>query len=158
MKILIKEDAIYIAGLFDGEGSIGLNSLDRKSRLEAGKTPTCTLRVRIRMTDENIVRWLYMTIGGRFYAKKLTKLYIEKKWKPYFEWGVVGEEAVMFLNQIYPYLKVKRLQAEVAFKYGETLYKLGYKKKMSEDVILKRNDLRGQMLILNKRGQEVNLP
>lgn len=146
------EDAIYIAGLFDGEGSIGLNLLDRKSKLEQGKTSTCTLRVRVRMTDGNIIKWLYATIGGRYYEHKPTKLYLEKGWKPYFEWGVVGEEAVAFLHIVYPHLRVKRLQAEIAFKYGETISTIGYKKRMSADIVLMRNDLRQQMLVLNKRG------
>ena len=144
---LHKEDAIYIVGLFDGEGSINLSKLSRLQ--EHGKTPTYLLRARVRMTDEAIVRWLLATIGGRFYSYQASK----GNRKPCFEWNVAGRNVMDFLSQIFPYLRVKRLQAEVAFAYGSTLNKIeGWKLKLSDEAVLAREQLRGKMLVLNKRG------
>ncbi len=148
---LSTEDAIYIAGLFDGEGCITLSKVSRIK--ERHKTPTFTLRARIRMTDKNIVNWLHTTIGGNYYDARNSigrKLKCPNS-KPYYEWGVACRNAIDFLIQIYPYLKVKRLQTEIAFKFGETFeYKRG--NQLSNDIVLKRNELRSEILILNHRG------
>lgn len=145
---LSRDDAIYIAGLFDGEGCI---TLSKASRLrEKRKTPTYVLRARIRMTDGALVKWLHAVIGGRYYAQRKPSQNPERR-KPYYEWGVAGKNAVKFLQQVFPYLRVKRLQAEVAFRYGQTRMK-GYHKKLSFEVINAREGLRDIMLELNKRG------
>ena len=148
INIIKKEDAIYIAGLFDGEGCISLSkSTYLRSRC---KTSTYILRARIRMTDIEIVKWLHKTIGGRFYGLRKVKI---THHKPYAEWGVAGKNTVEFLSQIYPYLKVKKLQTQVAFEYGKTL-KVGtlHRQQLSSNIVLIREELRNKMLKLNKRG------
>jgi len=143
-------DAIYIAGLFDGEGCISLTKCSRIK--ERYKTPTFTLRARIRMTDSNIINWLYITIGGNYYGERnpTSRRIKSPNGKPYFEWGVAGRNAIEFLKQIYPYLKVKHLQAEIAFKFGNTIkYCYG---KLPNDIVNQRAKLRSEMISLNHRG------
>lgn len=144
------QDAIYIAGLFDGEGSVNLSKSGTVKK--RWKTKTYTLRARIRMTDEFVVRWIHATVGGRFYTvKNPARLKQYPHGKLCYEWNVAGVNAVNFLRQIYPYLKVKRLQADVAFKYGRTLYKRvgGIRERLSDEIISKREVLRSEMLLLN---------
>jgi len=146
------EHAIYIAGLFDGEGCI---TLSKNSRLqEKCKTPTYTLRARVRMTDENTIRWLHSVIGGKFYSARNPpgRLITSPNSKPYFEWGVAGVNAVDFLKQIHPYLRLKKPQAEVAFKFGKTIFSNQGQKKIPDDIVLQRNNLRCDMVLLNHRG------
>jgi len=154
MKInqLSLQDAIYIAGLFDGEGCI---MLLKQSRLkEQCKTPTYILRVVVKMSNEDIIKWLHATIGGRFYSCVWPKA---PQYKSYYQWGIAGKNAITFLRQIYPYLRVKRLQAEVAFKYGKTYRKKEtWQLKLSDKVITEREHLRSKMLLLNQRGVVVN--
>lgn len=145
-----EQDAIYIAGLFDGEGSINLSKLSRKSKGEVGKTSTYLLRARIRMTDKNIVDWLRVTIGGCYYFYTASK---RPNQKVCHEWNVSGRNAIDFIKRIYPYLKIKRLQADVAFKFGETIDKGDmYIQRLSDSVINLRQNCRDDMLVLNKRG------
>lgn len=146
------EHAQYIAGLFDGEGCITLTKLSRLQ--ERCKTPTYALRCRIRMTDGNVIRWLHSVIGGRYYGQRVNKMLNRK---PYYEWGVAGRQGIRFLEQIYPYLRVKRLQAEIAFEYGKTLLisnkgMVNEKRKLSPILIEHRNTLRDKMLQANTRG------
>ena len=49
----------YIAGLFDGEGSISRYQTMRKGR----KNPTWVIRCEINMTDQTIIKWLHDTLG-----------------------------------------------------------------------------------------------
>lgn len=147
------EHAIYIAGLFDGEGCI---TLSKSSRLkELTKTPTYVLRARVRMTDENTIRWLHSVIGGRFYSAKNPPGRVSKSpnSKPYFEWSVAGINAVEFLKQISPYLRLKKPQAELAFTFGKTISKVGgVVSHLSSEVVIERNRLRDAMVQLNHRG------
>lgn len=104
------------------------------------------------MTDRDVINWLYITIGGRYYDARNSisrKLKCPRS-KPYYEWGVAGRNAIIFLKQIYPYLKVKRLQADIAFKFGDTIeYRYG---KLPEKIVLQRESFRSGMLLLNHRG------
>ena len=50
-------------------------------------------------------------------------------------------------------MKIKRLQADVAFKFGETIDKGDmYIQRLSDSVINLRQNCRDDMLVLNKRG------
>ena len=146
------QDTIYIAGLFDEEGSINLSKAKGITK-DRFKTPSYILRARVRMTDEHIVRWLHIVVGGRFYGPSNHKGRGSNS-KPYYEWCVAGKNAVEFLLQIYPYLKIKKFQADVAFKYGRTLHKRigGIKTRLPDEVISRREELRSEMLFLNRRG------
>lgn len=143
------EDSCYVAGLFDGEGTITLTKVSRTSKGELGKSPSFVLRARIRMTDKNIIDWLRITIGGRYYFYTASK---KPNQKPCHEWNVAGINAMSFLRDIYPYLKVKRLQADVAFRFGETIVTKGYHIRLSPEIMDRRQGLRAEMNILNKRG------
>lgn len=153
VKKISRDNAIYIAGLFDGEGSIGLIK-QSALRGDRRRNQTFCLKFRIRMTDESIIRWVHSIVGGRFYSARKNST---PNSRLYFEWCVVGRQGIEFLNQIYPFLKVKRLQAETAFEYGKTLFleKVGLtndQRTLSDDVVQLRSNLRNRMLSLNQRG------
>lgn len=146
------EDAIYIAGLFDGEGCISLSKNHTIKEKDGYRTPTFTLRAVIRMTNADIINWLYITVGGIIYnnCNSPARMKYSPKCKPYHQWGAAGRNAIYFLKQIYPYLKVKKLQAEIAFKFGNTLkYRYG---KLPNEIVLTREELRSEMTLLNHRG------
>jgi hypothetical protein len=115
VKTLSVEDAAYIAGFVDGEGHVGINITHSvSSRRKVGHS----IRLKITNTFPGVLDWIVERIGyGRVYTRKPFKGGVQ----PFYDFGLSGTRAVALLKQLYPYLKVKRLQAEVAFRYAETV-------------------------------------
>lgn len=99
-----KSDLNYIAGLFDGEGTIYWNDRNKK-----GSGWPC---VAIFMIDREGLELIH-----KYYPHKKGKLYIHSpeqltplgnKRQLQYGWKVQGQRAVNFLNEILPYLKLKR--------------------------------------------------
>jgi hypothetical protein len=112
------EMAAYFAGLFDGEGWIRVEV----KRGEHGGTGV--LCVGLGSTFLAIVTEMHQTFGGC-----LTKIRIPSKVsrKPMRDWRATNEVAADFLRVVYPYLRIKKRQAALAFKFrnimGQTLHK-----------------------------------
>lgn len=99
------EELAYAAGLFDGEGSICIcRNRNRYSLL-----------AQVTNTNPYATELFHELFGGSvsdYYKKLNTK-------KRIFHWVVQGERAGDFLAIIYPYLRMKRKQAELAFEFLE---------------------------------------
>ena len=109
------EDAAYIAGFADGEGCIGLHRTHSNTSL---RKVTHTVRFRITNTYLPVLQYIMQAIGHGTIVEKIKQ---HEHLKDQWEYCVSGVRAVLLLKQLFPYLKVKRLQAEIAFKYFETL-------------------------------------
>ena len=101
------EDFAYVAGLFDGEGSITIN----KNRSDCGR-PSYTLLVYITNTNEAVIDWLLTKFGGTLYTRSVSKGH-----RPCWDWKKYGNNARDFLTLINPYLRIKKHQAELAIKF-----------------------------------------
>lgn len=88
----------YLAGLLDGEGCITASP----------NGSYYWLGVRISNTDLGLADWLQTTLGGTVNV-----------WQPsgrrrrVFNWLLSGQRAADFLEQVSPYLIIKRRQAEL---------------------------------------------
>lgn len=103
----------YVAGLFDGEGSV-TSTMNRK-------TGQIQVRACVAMTDEHIIRLLHIAFGGYFGKQKK---YAEHH-KDTYAWYVTGNNLVAFLQLVLPHLIVKREEAEVALKLQQALTERG---------------------------------
>jgi intein/homing endonuclease len=92
----------YLAGFFDGEGSI--NIITRKRRIN----PEYTLSVAIGQKDGKTLDWIRENFGGNVYLVKRDGS---------FFWIITNQQALKFLLMIYPYLQYKKPQAELAIKF-----------------------------------------
>lgn len=93
------EDAIYLAALVDGEGSIG----ERRGGI----------RVRIGMTAVELVKDLCEEWGGCIYAKHPKN----PRHKPSLDWYIEEKDKVRsFLQKISPYLRLKGPHAALALR------------------------------------------
>ena len=135
-------DAAYIAGLFDGEGSI--NMFLNHSRKEDKRQETYGIRICITNTYPGILEWVAQTVGfGKVYNKRVRDGY-KKAWL----WFLVGSRAISFLRSVYPFLKIKKLQADVAFRYEGTIGdRLG--RCLTKDAISERKTLKVELSRLN---------
>lgn len=106
MKILTDQ---YLAGLFDGEGSVTVVKYHPKyspNRLHY------VLRVHIANTNKELMDLLVENLGG-FYRSAQGK----KEWKVDYQWALSADKAFRFLKSIYPHLVIKQKQADVAFEF-----------------------------------------
>jgi hypothetical protein len=106
----------YVAGLFDGEGSIVIGASKRQRSY--GVALNHWLQVGIGITDEPTVVWLRDTFGG--HVTRNGKRREQGARRACWSWRVMSNEAASFLKAVLPYLRVKREQAELAIAFQET--------------------------------------
>lgn len=130
------EVAAYLAGFWDGEGSIML----------IGRSDSGSIGVRstITNTSYDVLTWTAEVCGIGTVQRKPRKA---THHKPTWFWQIHGEGAESFLQQLIPYLKVKREQARLALAFQARLRDPS----MKADRIW-QEDWRQQMKALNARG------
>ncbi len=109
-----REELIYLAGLFDGEGTVGINSRYSKKHLHGQTDMGYAPYVRIGMNDERSIR----NVADFF---KVGHYYTEKSYKGYramHRWDCRNTEGTkMVLLMLEPFLRLKRPQAQLALKF-----------------------------------------
>lgn len=156
---MAKTDLAYMAGLFDGEGcvSIAKHSSNRYYNI------ACYLI----MANEYLPQLFQFRFGGRVSRKYNHPN--KPEWRPYWRWAISSQQAYRFLKTIYPYLILKKPQAEVAFKFiEEHTYQTGRHKLTEEQIALKEVDAmlmsslnRGKKYIENQQpeiDEDTDLP
>ena len=147
-----KLTAAYVAGLIDGEGSLEIQKKDTKYQT----------RIRICMTDERTIIWLKESFGGYFGTRKF-----DDNWKDAYVWDIHNNRLVKpFIEKVYPYLRIKRKQAEIIKEFLKTFNSESYKivknnseyhngrhKELSDKTLVKRERLFQEMRLLNKKGK-----
>ena len=125
VKKLKPEEAAYLGGLIDGEGTVTL------SNVHINKTRYIVIT--ISNTDYNLLKQVLKTVG----AGKITNKKTYKKWhKPSYAFQIYSRQALDVLSQITPYLQTyKKQRAELALnKYIELTPRNGkYNEKIKED-------------------------
>lgn len=102
-------DIKYIAGFFDGEGSVGIYKNSSK------KYPGFYLRTQITQNKgkevEGLMLFLKNAYGGNLGEQKTLSSGIK------YNWQLGSDSAVRFLEDIKPYLILKKKQAEIAIAW-----------------------------------------
>ena len=119
MREISKEDLIYIAGLFDGEGSVTLYEKRDKYRIK-----NLRLEAQIANTHKETLEWIkdLFKLGSVYKGAR-----VRKQTYHYF----VGDwQAAVFLTAILPYLKIKKAVVQEKLRrwleqYGLTDLQLG---------------------------------
>lgn len=98
----------YMAGLFDGEGSVMI----------ARPTPSAPTRYQLRvvlgMTDETTVRGFHSAIG----SGNIRVEHRHADWKPLYLWQETGRAAGAVLTRLRPHLITKALQADIGIEFA----------------------------------------
>jgi len=130
-----KTEFAYIAGIVDGEGSIGITRpmsfCSKKQTRGTGKRPDVVERnkkghekgaircpyvqVSVANTNEWLIHWLHFNFGGSIYCEQPGKNPLSKRacWR----WNITNKKAAEFLKLVLPYLKIKQEQAELAILF-----------------------------------------
>src|SRR5215472_1920853 len=111
----------YVAGLFDGEGSVCTYTYKGK---EPGRKYAAWLEVC--MCSEETVHWIKEHFGGSISVRKPKP---HHSWKrEQWHWKIPGDAAVAVLKMIYPFLITKKRQAALFFKFREVCKQTAWKR------------------------------
>ena len=130
----------YTAGIFDGEGCIGIYR-HKDKRLRKGFN--YFLCVSIWSTNQWLIQWLKMNYGGctLLRPKFSEEAYTSKK--PIWKWQLTARKAREFLELILPYLYLKRPEAELAISFQKANSK---RRKSEESLVL----IEAQQILMTK--------
>jgi len=99
----------YAAGIMDGEGCIRINWSIRSG---AGFSLTaCVSNTKVRLVD-----WLERHFGG-----SITVAPRDGNRQPLYKWNLYGAHAASFLRSVYPYLQIKKEEAECALAFYDLI-------------------------------------
>src|SRR5579872_1123564 len=146
-----REELIYLAGLFDGEGTITINSgYSKKYVIENHNSDMgYGVLVRIGMNDARSVKLYYDFFGvGQYFPEKSYKGY-----RAMHRWQSRNQKAVKeVLLKLEPFLRLKKPQAQLALKFlNECIRPEGVRIGIpfTPEVIEKRYEYYIQIKILN---------
>lgn len=100
-----ESDISYLAGLFDGEGSIYYKQTKQKRHNRPGKPVhnIWVIRMEIAMTDESIIRWVHDFLGVGSCGPRKVKPGKKKQWR----WRCSHRQAYFVAKLIWPYMHIK---------------------------------------------------
>ncbi len=111
-EFLVSECVLaYTAGIIDGEGCIGIYALKAGKRGKDSERIYHTLRVEVCNAQKGLIEFLFSHFGGSHGAG------YRPNRKPYYKWQITSRSAAEFLDNIYPYLVIKRDQAELVVRF-----------------------------------------
>ena len=111
--MISSEDIAYIAGLFDGEGSIYYAKRIEKKKKHKGKGYRTSMSQRISMevtmTDESVIRWLHEVLGVGTVVKKPRKGLRKDgtKYLMQYKWRCTFRDAYYVCRLLWPYAHTK---------------------------------------------------
>lgn len=153
----MKKDAFipYLAGLIDGEGSIGI-SYEKTDETIIGFT--FRRIITLSGTSDSIVNVFHQVkekYGGSIQKKRKRK----RGWKEENQYVLHDNQAQELLDDIFPYLILKRTQAKLFTSFSNLghLSKNRYKKTLSKEdkkLIAERIKIYNNLRILNNRGDK----
>jgi hypothetical protein len=112
--VLSIETLAYVAGLFDGEGSIVIGCSPGRTKQ---RNPSYWLQVSITNTDKQLIDWLHDTFRGHIADNSHCPS--RGKQRPCWAWRVTSKQAQSFLQKILPYLRTKKPQALIAIEFQD---------------------------------------
>ena len=125
--MLKESDIAYIAGLFDGEGSIYYAKTKEKKKNHNGKghriALTRRINMEITMTDPMVVNWVHQTLKVGTVTKKPRKGLRKDgtKYLMQYRWRCVFRDAYFVCCLIYPYSITKLEKVKQILDHYQTV-------------------------------------
>ena len=116
-------------------------------------TPGYHIRVSVAMTTPQYIKLLHDTYGGYIRVRGGR----HATWKEQYDWGVSSKKAVALLQDLLPYFRIKKPQADICLAFHAARLACGHRWNRNEglpsDVITRYQDYYLQMRRLNARGK-----
>jgi hypothetical protein len=103
-------DFRWLAGFFDGEGCVYLQSMTRVNR----RLPRYCLQISITQNDRFILEEIQKEFGGQVYLHKGRRCY---------RWRITGMASLPFLQAVCPYVRIKKDQVDLAIEFVASMRK-----------------------------------
>ena len=103
---MTENDLAYMAGLFDGEGSVSYYQRKEKRKGKKKAYNFWIIRCELSMTDEYVMKWFYEKLGFGSLRKRLPI----KSWKgkkPQWRWNCSHRDALIFAKLLWPHTQIK---------------------------------------------------
>tara|TARA_R100001594_G_scaffold17811_2_gene36018 strand:- start:2951 stop:3406 length:456 start_codon:yes stop_codon:yes gene_type:complete len=133
---MTENEVAYIAGLFDGEGSIYYARRKEKKKKHNGKgyrtSMTQRINMEIAMTDEHVIRWVHEVLNVGTVVEKRKKG-LRKNGTPYlkqWKWRCTFREAYYVCRLLWPHAHTKLHKIEQVIDHYEP-----YAKNLGDNVI-----------------------
>lgn len=107
-----KTEYAYVAGIVDGEGSIGIA---RSKTQEMIGGIRYEMYVTVSNTNEWVIQWLKFNFGGSVSYVKSRAV----NQKPFWCWRIQTRQAASFLRLVIPYLRIKQYHAQLALQFQD---------------------------------------
>ena len=108
-------DIAYIAGLFDGEGSVTCKKYKEKKK--SGTYDCWRISMEISMTDRNVIELVHETLMvGTVRSKK-----VPKGMRPQWRWRCTFRDCLQVCKKIWPYATVKLAAIEKVIDHYEPM-------------------------------------
>lgn len=106
-------DEKWLAGFFDGEGSIGIYARNY-DRTKTKKYYVLVVSIaQSGNIGEQIISELEFRYGGSSYCQEKDGI------KPQWKWNISADKASKFLENIMPYLVIKKYEAELGIRFQQ---------------------------------------
>ena len=144
--MLSESDIAYIAGLFDGEGSIHIKSGIESKKTHNGKpgrriSNSMRISMEITMTDQSVLRWLHEVLGVGTLNRKPRKGRRKDgtKYLMQYRWRCTFRDAYYVCRLLWPYAHTKLPKIQQVIEHyakdvlmnGKVINLEEYKKAMS---------------------------
>ncbi len=138
--------AAYLAGLFDGEGCVGI--LFKKNK--GNKAACFKLQCSVTSTDKSILEWAKETTGlGCLYERKK----IPKR-RVTYQWLFCGFGAEQILRVLLPHSRIKREQIELALEFRTLMQRRPFEK-IAQQNWSRMGNIRNNISQLNGGGRGI---
>lgn len=141
LELLDDTELAYLAGLFDGEGSVLVNKIWNKNCY------TYRMRICISSTFLDVILWLKEILGGNI---STNKVYGNRKES--YVWQLGANSAADLLFVMLPYLRIKKEQALIGTEFQSTQKLGGGNGKYSQEELDYRKFLLEYLGTLNTKG------
>ena len=147
----------YLAGIVDGEGSICIYRV-RPAKYNRYQNPSFRGVLNVSNTKKELFDWIESNFGNLNHSKKHRRSIFKKnstheRW--IYEWVVQGHRLLDLCTQLFPYLVLKKRQAELMIEFRRTfeLQKAyGAQTPLNPEIMALREDIRIEMSHLNAKG------
>lgn len=110
-----KFDLAYFAGFFDGEGCISIAT--QRSEWKDKPIKNYRLECVVGSTNHWIIELMKFQFGGAVYCDRRDNHPVSHR--PFWRWMICSKQALAFLREVYPYLRLKKPEADIAIKWQE---------------------------------------
>lgn len=152
---LTTEQAAYLAGVVDGEGSLSIVRVGAQHY----RVPHFRFVAKITNTKHPWLEELQSWVGGSIYRVDSAK---RRNRQPCYDLALNGSQARAMLLQVQPYLRLKQRHADVLLRYFDVASRRrlmnGANQKTDPSVLIELEALHAELRTLNLRGQAQNWP